>query len=150
MLPQVPYEAAGSVLPLTVMDMLKKTPALHKLFGPNSAAELTTENAYHHAGTEYRLDDHELIEAAAKAQDGPLVSWIKEVNYTIFQHVIDKVSGIKHLDQATQIAQYHDFQAVLCQLDTESARRTRGVQGPLGMPDNVPNPLKDPRGVASS
>ena len=150
--PQVPYEAAGSVLPLTVIEMLKQTRAIHKLFGENSASELDNDNdnAYHHAGMEYRLDDHALLDAAAKVGHGPLVNWARDVSSRIFQHLIDKVSGIEHLDQATGIARYHDFQAVLCQLDTGSARRTRGVQGPLGIKDNVPNPQKDSRGAASS
>lgn len=146
----MPYEAAGDPFPLTILDMLKQTPALHKLFGPNSATELTTENAYHHAGTEYRLDDHELLDAAASVGKGPLLNWLEEVNHNLFKRWIDKVSGIDHLDEATEIARYHDFQAVLCQMDTGSARRTRGVQGPLGVPDNVPNPLKGSRGAASS
>ena len=147
---QVPYEAAGSVLPLKLLDMLKQTRAIHKLFGPDSAKELDNENAYHHAGMEYRLDDHKLIEAAAQIGHGPLRRWVEDVSAKIFTHLLDGATKIEHLDQLTQVAQYHDFQAVLCQLDAGSARRTRGMQGPLGVPDNVPNPLMDKHGTASS
>ena len=145
----MPLEAAGDAFPLTLLDMAKNKRALHKLFGPNSAEEETSDNAYHHAGTEYRLDDDGLIKVAAKARDGPLFNWIKEINHKLLARWIDKVSGIEHLDEATKIAQYHDFQAVLCQLDAGSARRTRGVEGPMGVPENTANPLKDPRSASS-
>ena len=136
------------MLPLTVVDMLKQTRAIHKLFGRNSATELGNENAYHHAGTEYRLDDSKLLDEAAQIGHGLLRRWLEDVSHKIFAYLIDKVTKIEHLDRATDIARYHDFQAVLCQLDTESTPRTRGVQGPLGVPQSVPNPLKDPRNVA--
>lgn len=135
-------KAEGVAFPLTLLDMAKNKAELRKLFGPNSAVEETGENAYHHAGTEYRLDDRALIAAAASAKHGPLVNWVREINHKLFARWLDKVSGIDHLDEATEIAQYHDFQAVLCQLDTGSAHRTRGVEGPMGVPDNTANPLK--------
>ena len=146
----MPIKAEGAAFPLTLLDMAKNERELRKLFGPNSAVEETTENAYHHAGTEYRLDDHALIEAAANAKHGPLVNWVREINHKLLARWINKVSGIDHLDEATEIAQYHDFQAVLCQLDTGSARRTRGVEGSLGVPKNAPNPLPNTPGTASS
>ncbi len=38
------------------------------------------------------------------------------------------------------VGQWHDFQLVLRQMDAHSARPSRGVQGPLEVPDNTRNP----------
>ena len=135
--PQVPYEAAGSPCPLTMLEMIWNTCALHKLFGPSGATELENENAYHHAGTEYRLDDSELIKAADESGHGPLRRWLDRVGEKLIARWIDKVSGAEHLDEAISLARYHELQPVLCELDRKSTPRTRGVQGPLGVPDNV-------------
>ncbi|KAK9842083.1 hypothetical protein WJX81_007691 [Elliptochloris bilobata] len=150
--PKVPWEAAGSVLPDRLVKVLEKTPPLEKLFGPNSATEATGLNAYHHAGTEYRVDDRELVEAGeeAAAHHDPLRRWFDRVASYLLRKFVDDISGLDHLDEAAKIGQSHDFQAVMCQMDSESQPGTRGFQGPLGVPDNIPNPLKKPVGPASS
>ena len=139
----MPYKAAGSPFPLTLLDMLEETRALHKLFGPSGAIELENENAYRHAGTEYRLDDGALVEAAAEYGHSLLRQWLDGSSHELLARWIDKVSGIEHLDEAMGMVCYHDFQAVLCELDRESTPRTRGVQGPLRVPWNVLNPMKE-------
>ena len=132
---------------LTLLGMLKDGHAIRMLFGSDRETELETENAYRHAGTEYRLNNKELIEQASVSTHNPLLGWLEHVLHKIKSRLIDKVTGYDHLDEALRLGHYHELQAVLCELDSKSKSRTRGLQGPLGVSKNMN--LKNYHGTAS-
>ena len=120
---------------MTLVSMFKDAQPLRMLFGKNRNIELTTKNAYHHAGVEYRLDNHKLIEEARKPDETLLHHWLEHVKGKLEGWVIKYISGTEHGDEALYLGSYHDLQAVLCELDSGSGSPSRGMQGPIQVKD---------------
>lgn len=147
-LPQVPHEAGGSTFLLPLLGMLKDGEALRMFFGPDRDIELETDNAYRHAGMEYRLDNSALFEKASVSTRDPLRGWLQHAFHKVRALLIDRVTRLPHADEALRIVHYHELQAVLCELDAKAKPRTRGLQGPLHVSDN--KAFDDYHGTASS
>ena len=147
-LPQVPHEAGGSTFLLPLLGRLKDGQALQMFFGADRDMELEGENAYHHAGMEYRLDNSALFEKASVSTHDPLRGWLEHLYHKVRAQVIRKITRLPHADDALRLVHYHELQAVLCELDARSKTRTRGLQGPLHVSDNTA--FKDYHGTASS
>jgi len=137
---QVPYSSAGDTsvgLPKGFIG--QELEKFLRLVGSQADQEVDGLEAYHHGGTEFLLDDTarvDEVEASHSPSLGPLKAWLKALQ------------KLEHLPQT--IGMYHDLQLVLRQMDDASDPPTRGVQGPLGVPDNVRDPKDVWKPAASS
>jgi hypothetical protein len=137
---QVPYSSAGDTrvgLPKGFIG--RELEDFQRLVGSQADQEVDGPEAYHHGGTEFLLDDTALVdevEASHSPNLGPLKAWLKALQ------------KLEHLPQT--IGMYHDLQLVLRQMDDASVPPTRGLQGPLGVPDNVRDPIDVWEPAASS
>lgn len=130
LLPQVPHQAGGSTLLVTLVSMVKNAEPLRVLFGKNRNIELKTKNAYRHAGKEYRLDNRNLIAATLQPGETHLHHWQERIKDWFEGWAITHFSGMVHLDEVLHLGSYHDLQAVLFELDRGSKNPSRNMQGP--------------------
>ncbi len=139
-MPQVPYSSAGGKrvgIPNGFVE--HEVEDFQRLVGSDADQEEDGVKAYHHGGTEFLLDDTALVDAVAASNSpsvGPLKAWLEALR--------------KLVELPQKIGMYHDLQLVLRQMDDASDPPTRGLQGPLGVPDNVRNPKDIWKPAASS